>query len=32
VGVFFRLVFSGYNFKWFDYVFGPEQDEDDGKS
>jgi hypothetical protein len=29
VGVFFGLVFSGYNFKWFDAAFGPEQDGDE---
>jgi hypothetical protein len=29
VGVFFGLVFSGYNFQWFDAVFGPEEEDMD---
>jgi hypothetical protein len=31
VSVFFGLVFSGYNFRWYDYVFGSEQDGEDGR-
>jgi hypothetical protein len=29
IGVFFGLVFGGVRGKWLDYIFGPEQPEDD---